>query len=62
MTPSDSEHPADVIGRLLVRVYEIHAGMEQRHDLQSLGIHAFRLGPLVLIAELTGKTEIVSGT
>ena len=25
MTHSDSEHPADVIGRLLVRVYEIHA-------------------------------------
>ncbi len=25
MKRSDSEHPADVIGRLLVRVYEIHA-------------------------------------
>ncbi len=25
MTASDSEHPADIIGRLLVRVYEIHA-------------------------------------
>ncbi len=25
MTRSDTEHPADVIGRLLVRAYEIHA-------------------------------------
>ena len=38
------------------------AGVEQSHDYQSLGIPAFRLRPLVLITELTGKAEIVLGT
>ncbi len=40
----------------------LSAGMEQRNDFQGLGIPAFRLGPLVLITELTGKAEIVLGT
>ncbi len=35
--------------------------MEQGYDCQSLGIPAFRLGPLVLIAELAGEAEIVLG-